>query len=284
MSPFDEQTGTVTLSSFTPLGTNTYTVTATGTGNYQGTAEASISITVNKAALPSLNYSDIVATYTETAMSPLPRRFSDGSSPTATYTISTDDSNVSIDEQTGTVTLSSFTPLGTNTYTVTASGTGNYQGDTTASISITVNRAALPGLSYSNIVATYAETDSSAPSYSGGASPTATYTISPDDSYVSIDQQTGTVTLSSTTPSGTYPYTVTASGTGNYQGDTTASISITVNRAALPGLSYSNIVATYPSLLHPSQATAMDRPQRPPTQFPRTTAMSPSINKRERLP
>ena len=99
-----------------------YKITATGTGNYQGTAEASISITINVATLSGLSYGDIVTTYTESAMSS--PNYSGGASPTATYTISPDDSNVSIDEQTGTVTLSSFTPLGTNTYTVRATGTG----------------------------------------------------------------------------------------------------------------------------------------------------------------
>ena len=207
------------------MGTYPYTVKASGTGNYQGDTTASISITVNRAALPGLSYSNIVATYAETDSSE--PSYSGGASPTATYTITPDDSYVSIDPQTGRVTLSSTTPSGTYPYTVTATGTGNYQGYTTASISITVNKAALPGLSYSDIVASYAETDSSAPSYSGGASPTATYTISPDDNNVSIDPQTGTVTQSSTAPLGTYPYTVTATGTGNYQGTAEASISIT---------------------------------------------------------
>ena len=182
-----------------------------------------------------------MASYAETDSSE--PSYSDGSSPTATYSITPDDSYVSIDPQTGTVTLSSTTPLGTYPYTVTATGTGNYQGTAEASISITINIATLSGLSYSNIVATYAESATSAPSYSGGSSPTATYTISPDDNNVLIDSQTGTVTLRSFTALGTYTYTVTATGTGNYQGTKDAVISINVTKAQIGNLSYTALTA-----------------------------------------
>ncbi|MEM7181193.1 MAG: putative Ig domain-containing protein [Spirochaetota bacterium] len=219
--------GTPTVLSTTP--TN-YTVTATNTG---GSTTATISIVVNDNAPTSLSYAGSPFVFTKdatiTAVNPTvtgtPTSYSVSPALPTGLTIHTTTGQLA-----GTPTVLSTTP--TN-YTVTATNTG---GSTTATISIVVNDDAPTSLSYTG--SPYVFTKDATiiavnPTVTG--TPTS-YSVSPTlPTGLAINTTTGQLAGTPTAISTTTSYTVTATNSG---GNTTATISITVNDAAPSSLSY----------------------------------------------
>ena len=147
------------------------------------------------------------------------------------------------DSTTGKISGTPSELISQTTYTITASGQDLYTGTVTTQINIAIVKPSVSGLSYSAITATYSDTATSMPIFAGGALPSASYTISPTSNEVTIDPDNGMVTLHRFATPGVHSYTVTATGTGSYQGQTDATISITVNRGQIVGtLSYAALV------------------------------------------
>jgi DNA-binding beta-propeller fold protein YncE len=115
----------------------------------------------------------------------------------------------------------------TASYTVTAS---NSAGSTTASLSITVNDAAPAGLAYTTGTAVYTvgtPIPANSPTSTGGA--VTSYGVSPAlPAGLSLDDDTGIITGTPTAMTTKTSYTVMAS---NLTGNTTATLTITVNAA-----------------------------------------------------
>ena len=208
----------------TPSATATlqvYTITAS---NVTNSDSATLSITVNPAA-PNISLS--TTTITATARSAINNITVTNSGGDATYSISPAiDNGLSFDTTDGTI---SGTPANAATnvvYTITAS---NVSGNSTATLSITVNLAA-PSieLSVDTVNAGIRAIDNITVINSGG---TATYSISPAiTNGLSFSTATGTI---SGTPSATATaiiYTVTAT---NISGTDSASVSITVSQITI---------------------------------------------------
>ena len=224
---FDTTDGTI---SGTPANAATnivYTVTAT---NVTNSDSATLSITVNPAApIISLSVSTLTAT-AGTAISDITVTNSGGS---ATYSISPAiANNLSFDTTDGTI---SGTPANAATnvvYTVTATNATNSD---SATFSITVNPAApIISLSVSTLTATAGSAISDITVTNSGGS--ATYSISPAiANNLSFATATGTISGTPANAATNVVYTITAS---NVSGNSTATLSITVNPAA-PDISLS---------------------------------------------
>ncbi len=126
-------------------------------------------------------------------------------------------------------------------YTVTATNSG---GDTTASLSITVNDVPPSNLSYSAPTAVYTEGTAiiaNLPTSSGGN--VVSYSVAPSlPPGLVLDASTGIISGTPTAIAPAATYTVTA---GNSGGDTTAILGITVNHLPPSGLAYSANPAVY---------------------------------------
>ena len=129
----------------------------------------------------------------------------------------------------------------TASYTVTATNSG---GDTTASLSITVNDVPPSNLTYSAQTAVYTEGTAiiaNLPTSSGGH--VVSYSVAPSfPPGLMLDPSTGIISGTPTAIAATATYTVTATNSG---GDTTATISITVNDLPPSDLAYSANPAVY---------------------------------------
>ena len=224
---FDTTDGTI---SGTPANAATnvvYTVTATNATNSDS---ATVSITVNPAA-PNISLS--TTTITATARSAISNITVTNSGGTATYSISPAiANNLSFDTTNGTI---SGTPANAATnivYTITATNVTNSD---SATFSITVNPAApIISLSVSTLTATAGTAISDITVTNSGGS--ATYSISPAiANNLSFATATGTISGTPANAATNVVYTITAS---NVSGNSTATLSITVNPAA-PDISLS---------------------------------------------
>ena len=218
---FATNTGTI---SGTPSATATlqvYTITAS---NVTNSDSATLSITVN---IEAPNISISTTTITATAGSGINNITVTNSGGDATYSISPAIANdLSFDTTDGTI---SGTPANAATnvvYTITAS---NVSGNSTATLSITVNPAA-PNISLSTttITATARSAISDITVTNSGGD--ATYSISPAiDNGLSFDTTNGTISGTPANAATNVVYTITAS---NVSGNSTATLSITINLAA----------------------------------------------------
>lgn len=206
------------------INAGTYTITATGKGNYSGTVSATY--TVNKANLGSITLSASSSTYDGTTKSPTitvknssSTTLTSGSDYTLSYTLN--GSAVSQIKDAG-------------TYSVIATGTGNYTG--TKSATYTVNTRTISSITVSPTSGTY----------TGSAlSPTITVkynstTLTKNTEYILTYTLNGS-TVSQLKEIGSY--TITATGTGNYTGTRTATY--TISGSNLDSITMSSSSGTY---------------------------------------
>ena len=212
----------------------TYTITAT---NSFGSDTATINIAVTL-AIPNISLSTTTTTITAIAGSAINNITVTNNGGDATYSISPAiDNGLSFDTADGTI---SGTPANAATnvvYTITAS---NVSGNSTATLSITVNPAAPDiSLSTTTVVASVATAITAITVSNDGG--TATYSISPSLSEgLSFATNTGTISGTPSTTATLQVYTITASNVTNSD---SATLSITVNPAA-PNISLSTTTIT----------------------------------------
>ncbi|MCP5500265.1 MAG: putative Ig domain-containing protein [Leptospiraceae bacterium] len=217
-------------------GASSYTVTAT---NVTGSTNTSISITVNSNPPSGLNYSGNTFTFIKnTAISP--------QNPTVTGTVTsysvspTLPSGLSLNTSTGVI---SGTPSATqvaSSYTVTAT---NAYGNTTVSISITINDAPPSSLSYTAAPFTFTQGIAISPQNPVVTGTVTSYSVNPAlPSGLSLNTSTGVISGTPSATQGVSSYTVTAT---NSSGSTNTSVSITIIIPAPSSLSYSAAPFTF---------------------------------------
>ncbi len=188
-----------------------------------------------------LTYSANPATYTKgVAISPNTPTSSGGA--VASYSVAPAlPAGLALDPNSGSISGTPTAVTAQASYVVTATNAG---GNTTASVSITVNDVAPTNLVYSVNPATFTKgvaITKDTPSNSGGA--VVSYSVAPAlPAGLNLDQGTGIISGTPTAIAATGSYVVMASNTG---GTAMASVSITVNDAAPTNLTYSANPATY---------------------------------------
>ncbi len=239
-----------------------FTVTATGTGDYSGTLEATVSITVEEQVVLEsltgpLSYAAITGTVGEQIIAVSPTGLGPEGA-TASYAIKDGaalPSSLQINAATGEIS-GTPTQTGSNTYTIVATGTGNYTGSLEATVSITIQRAGteLTGtLTYADITGTVGTAiTATSPTGIVPAEATASFVIKegttalPDG--ISLNPDTGVIS-GMPNASGTASYAIVATGTGDdYYGTLEGTVSIEISEASgilLTGtLSYTDITGT----------------------------------------
>ena len=243
---FDTNTGEISGTPSSLLSTTKYTVSITGTDGtkYDGATDSfEIDVTVEQRDIEgTLTYSHIDTTYGEVlAVTP---QWSGGlAGQTVAYTINpTPPSDIIFTTGTGALSVSNMTAVHTGSYTITATGTGNYKGTKTFEVDVTVSAKTLSaaGFSISGTETVTALTGgSAAATVAGGLTHTSDYTlsISPNaNGNISIDND-GTITIDSgITVSDAGDYTITATGQGNYSGTITGTFNLTVDAIPLTSL------------------------------------------------
>lgn len=258
-------TGTVSGTPTVVAPTATYTVTATGSG---GNTTTSLSITVNDQAPATFSYAAGTATYViGTPITPNAPINTGGA--VVSYTVSpTLPAGLTLSATTGVIAGDPTAVSPATLYTVTAANSG---GSAIAPLSITVNSAALPpllapgGLAYSPGNAVYTidvPIPHNVPTSTGGTPisyvnssgvPVPAYSISPalplglrlsGSSATLGDSGTGVISGTPQVTAATTTYTITAS---NPAGNTTATLTLTVNAADISpaGLAYSSPAPVY---------------------------------------
>ena len=236
---FNTTTGTISGTPNIPAATASYTVTATNTG---GNTTATVTITVNDAAPSGLTYAANPAVYTKNTaiVSNTP---TSGGGAVVSYGIAPAlPTGLNFNTTTGVISGTPSILAVSASYTVTATNTG---GNTTATLTITVNDVAPTGLTYSTNPAIYTKGStiaSNTPSTSGGG-PVISYGISPAlPMGLNFSTSTGVISGTPSVLAATVAYTVTATNSG---GSTPATVTITVNDVAPTGLTYSTNPAIY---------------------------------------
>ena len=225
--------GTISGTPSTTATLQVYTITAS---NVTNSDSATLSITVNIEA-PNISLS--TTTITATARSAISNITVTNSGGDATYSISPAiDNGLSFDTTDGTI---SGTPANAATnaqWTITAS---NISGNSTATLSITVNPAAPDiSLSTTTITATARSAISDITVTNSGGTATS-YAIAPALNVgLSFSTETGTISGTPANAATNTQWTITAS---NVSGNSTATLSITVNPAA-PDISLSTTTIT----------------------------------------
>ena len=262
--------GTITIDSNIRVSdAGNYTITATGQGNYTGTKTGTFTLTVDRKALVQADLGGVTN-------APISVTAGSGSVITRTLNfngalaggIGTDytvgitapsgavASRVSLNSNTGELTVSKdIVPDDAGTYTVTATGQGNYDGTTTAAFELQVT-AATVSISYSpaSLTATY---DTAI----GGLTPTVTptdaannvtYSISPNlttNTGLAFDMNTGEISGTPTSLLNATNYTISINGKNGtkYEGETDSFVvNVSVNQRDITGtLSYSHIDTAY---------------------------------------
>jgi len=208
-----------------------YTVTAS---NAAGSTTLSLGITVDPAVIPpaGLNFAVNPSVYAVgVAITPNPPSTSGGVA--ASYAVSPDLPNgLTLDQATGILSGTPTTSTATTVYTITAM---NSAGRATVGLTLTVLAAVVPpmALSYPANPVAYGMGRAVAPnlpSCSGGA--VASYSVQPDlPDGLSMDQATGIISGTPTTPAAPSVYTVVAT---NSAGTASVSLNLTVNANEVP--------------------------------------------------
>jgi 6-phosphogluconolactonase (cycloisomerase 2 family) len=215
----------------------TYTVTAT---NGAGSTSASLSVTVTNVAPSHLTYSANPATYTVGTSITANTPTSTGGAVVSYAVAPALPAGLSLDITTGVISGTPTAITAMASYVVTAT---NALGNTTASVSITVNDA-LPSITYSDNPAAYTidvPIAANTPTDSGGA--VISYAVAPAlPAGLSLDTTTGIISGTPTAITAAASYVVTATNSG---GSATVSVSIAVNAVAPRALTYSANPAVY---------------------------------------
>ena len=208
-----------------------YTITIVKT---ESTTTSNINITVVDLPPSSLSYVSPQVLSKGVSVSPINPTVAGG--PVVSYSISPSlPAGLTLNTSTGAISGTPTVLSTATTYTVTATNSG---GNTTATISITVNDIIPSALSYStpNAFTNGTTISNLVPSVSGGA--VVSYSISPIlPSGLSFNTSTGVISGTPSTASPATNYTITAANSG---GSTNAVISIAVNEIPPSNLSYTS--------------------------------------------
>ena len=228
---FSATTGEISGTPTAITTTSTYTVYANNTG---GSAQTSVTITVNDVAPTSLTYSGSPFALTkDSAMTTATPSVSGG--PVTSWSISPSvPAGLNFDTSTGEISGTPTAVSSSASYTVTATNTG---GSTTVSITILVNDAPPSSVAYSGSPFTLTKDvamTTANPSVSGGA--VTLWTVSPSlPDGLTLDASTGAISGTPTTITASAAYTITASNAG---GSDSTSVTIVVNDIAPSSITY----------------------------------------------
>ena len=264
--------GTITIGSgITVSDAGDYTITATGQGNYSGTVTGTFNLTVNPKTLTSALLGTINNQPADFAVSAgITSKHTKTLSFTGPLTAGTDFTLAITNRPTGakkehvkltdtgdlTVTTD-VVPDDEGTYTVTATGQGNYGSTTTASFTLSITPAGITSIKYDDVKAVYdtAMTAAVEPTVDPADAATgASFTISPDlktNTGLDFNPATGAISgMPSKRVSGNYTVTIRGGDGTKYQGatKTSAQFSVTIDQKPIEGtLSYTggNIDTTY---------------------------------------
>ncbi len=244
----DAVTGEMKASSSAGIMSETFTVTASGTDSYGGKIAGTISVEVQQASIAgTLRYSNI-SVESGSSGSKNPQWSGAKSGQTVSYSILPSVSGVSVDRSTGVVSTSSNLGLMSQSFTITATGTGNYTGTAVGTIQVEVRKQGIAGtLRYNSITVEHGVSGNQNPQWSGAKSgQTVSYSISPSVSGVSVNSSSGRVTVSSGTGIISRDFTITATATGSYTGTIKGYIRVDVGKLGISGtLRYSSISVEY---------------------------------------
>ena len=233
---FTTSTGALSVSNKTAVHTGTYTVTASGSGDYTGTKTVNVNIKIEPKALETADFSvqnDV--TVTAFTANEIPDVVTSSLSAGTDYTLditnrpgTTNAAAVSIDNN-GKVSTTEAISMADNSgsYTVRASGNGNYSGTAEASFKITVKIGISGTLSYADLEIAAGQTKRSNASWNNAASgQTVRYTLLNPPAGISIDETIGVVTVDAAVVTADTSCGIRAEGIGNYTGETTAELKV----------------------------------------------------------
>ena len=228
----DTANGTVSVSNMASAMTaQAFTVVAAGTGSYEGTIEGDISITINRKDLStaggSMTFDDKTITSGTDQMHTGTVDFPDLTAGTDyILSISPSVSGMTIENNGKITILAGSVASSGGTYTVTASGNGNYNGTVENTFVFTVKKG-VNSLSYSpasqDITVSTAMQDLTPTVEPSGA--TGTYTVSPAlPNGITMEGGTGIISGTPSSTSKRKPYTITIKGNGDFAGEATFEI------------------------------------------------------------
>lgn len=226
----NENTGVINVSGATSVGDYNITVTATNVAGSASFSDA-FSVTINSSNPPTaLSYfpSSVTVTQGNSSISSIPNV--SGTMPiTYSMTVNPSSSEISIDGNTGEIISTSSLTTGTYNITVTATNNaGTTVFDNVYSIIVDGPVIAPSSLIYipnSMSISEGITMSSSVPAISGTLPISYTINVSPSSQGISINTETGVITVYGTTPVGTYSVEVTAS---NPSGSTSATFTVDV--------------------------------------------------------
>ena len=250
-----------------------YTITATGQNNYGGQVTGTFNLTVNPKQLTSALLGSISNPQSDFTVaigltSDVTRTLSFSSSLTigsdfslAISSIPTDATagHVSLDSNTGVLTISKDVVLAdSGTYSLNATGKGNYSGTAAASFEFTVNRKDISGtLSYADLEIAAGQTKRSNAFWNNAASgQTVRYTLVSPPAGMSIDENIGVVTVDAAVVTADTSCSIRAEGIGNYTGETTADLKVFIRDWMAPDLTL-----TYTDIRVYKDSSASSSPQ-----------------------
>ncbi len=233
-------TGVISGTPTAVAGTASYTIKGS---NVTGSAQASVTITVNDAAPTALTYSSNPATYVKGTAITANNPSNTGGAITSYTVVGTAlPAGLALNASTGVISGTPTAVTATASYTIQGS---NVTGNTQASVSITVNDAAPTALTYSSNPATYVKGTAIAannPSNTGGAITAYTVVGAALPAGLLLNAVTGVITGTPTVITPKSNFTIQGS---NVTGSTQATVSITVNDAPPANLKYSSNPAVY---------------------------------------
>ena len=267
---FNTATGEISGTATSTRSSKDYTVTIAGANGtkYEGsTTDTTVNVTVNPKSLTDVSgFSVSVANHDTTAKTGGSHSATvnkDGLTPGSDYTLSIAKGGNTVTavtiEDDGTITIGSgITFSDAGTYTITATGQGNYSGTKAADFEITVNKINISGtFSYADLEITDGQNKKSNASWNNAASgQTVSYTLVNSPAGISIDGNNGVVTVNASVVTADTTLTIKAEGTGSYTGEITAVLRIFIREWIPSGatLTYSDIrVSTGGSVLRSPQ-------------------------------
>ena len=254
---FNTATGVISGRPTSTLSSKNYTVTIAGKDGtkYEGsTTDTTVNVTVNRKSLTDVSGFSVSAanlsTTAKTGGTHSATINNGGLTPGSDYTLSIAKGGNTVTavtiEDDGTITIGSgITFSDAGTYTITATGQGNYSGTKAADFEITVNKINISGtFSYADLEITDGQNKKSNASWNNAASgQTVSYSLVNSPSGIIIDENNGVVTVNASVVTADTTLTIRAEGTESYIGVKTATLSIFI-REWIPSsvtLTYSDI-------------------------------------------